>query len=192
MKIFFVFLILSSFILAQSSSIKNNGHKKEDNQLIPLKIGNCWYNERISFADDDSITSIEQDSMYVKKDTTINSLHGYFFSTYLNSAFYQDSVGLWVHIINTKENYLFRYPCKVNDSWEVSIADMKGSVIVKSLNAFIEIKEKSYKCIHYEISDNNTQYGDIFIQPTIGFVKVILYKNNHKNMEVRLINFNIK
>ena len=193
MKTLIFFVLFPFLFLAQSKSLNIQHLKDEDNFLFPLKFGNCWYNERIVYNDDGSISSIKQDSIFVKKDTLINSTPGYFFSTDPNSVFYQNKSGLWVYVVDTKENSLFlKYPCALNDSWKVSIEDAKGDMIVKNLNEVVKIKNKSYDCIHYELLNNGERNSDIFIKPSIGFIKVILYKNNHKNMEVRLINFNIK
>ena len=193
MKILIIFLTFSFLLLAQSKDFNNQSMKVDNKSLIPLKVGNCWYNKRIEFNRDGSNSKIKLDSIYIKKDTTINSKYGYFFSTDPNSIFYQDSVGLWVYIVNTKENSLFlKYPCAINDSWKVSISDINGNIIVKNLNEVVRIEDKTYKCIHYELRNESGQNSDIFVKPSIGFIKVILYKDNYKNMEVKLINFKLK
>ena len=191
MKTILLIFLFTSLILSQTKISSDQISLMNGKTLLPLKTDNCWYFERSLYKNDTLFKTIN-DSIYVKKDTLLNSIPGYFLSTDPKSVLFQDNEGLWAYILKTQKKYLFlKYPCSADESWPISILEMKGNITVISLNEKVNVKDRTYECLHYNLKTNYGESADIFINPSIGFIKVTFYKLKNKNFEINLVKYKL-
>lgn len=166
-------ILLSTF----SSCKKDQGNTKPD-VLFPLKVGNVWNYEIVTYDDNGGIISIDPVSMRISKDTVVNG-ETYFWN---GAGYYRNAdLNTVVSSVDAKAFYLFFKRSNVDGASFETVGDIVNNCQSKEvLTAFTQLTNvKGYQSLRNEVvltSCNSLLLKRVtYLAPGIGITKELFY-----------------
>lgn len=138
-------------------------------QIWPFEVGNTWVYVDSSFDTTGALRSVVDQPRAVTIDLLIAGERWYHMAG--DSRFYTNrSDGLWViwdFSDSSVHSLLFKYPCKVGDTWKYG----RGHVTVLSTDTTLTVPSGTYHCYEYLIQYNSRPEQYCYLYPGVGFIR---------------------
>jgi hypothetical protein len=199
-------LVIGLFLLTACPDDDNK--QEEPLEIYPLTVGNNWTYKLNIYPEDDSVETLRESVISIVRDTLVNDKT--YFLAEKDGKLSKDRIilkedGIYVTnsiIYNDEDVLVYKYPCKVGDTWEKRVSDIyidaKSLSVVKSLNTKVTVPYGTFECIEYEnekqhiINNSDTIYTleKSYLKVGLGLVKTsVSHKTNYDGVyEMQTLN----
>ena len=193
----FTFLVVVSITFSISCEQQATSPSNGPGVLIPLKVGNSWKNQNISYDSLGNTTFSFVDSVHVYQDTAVGNETWFSLNRYNTALSYTNrSDGYYIHIQDYDSTYktvyrILQYPANVKDS----MFAVDTYVTVVSISDPIAIKGAISNCYHYRW---NIPIGHVeqWVAPNLGIAKTLYFSRlssgeEYVSSKIELISFTL-